>query len=108
MDLRSAKLHPTRDHVVPRHRGGREIVICCSECNTIKGGMGEQEWLRYMRENAGWWLLTRAERRRRARAARRPTGAPDGRGNIITARGPQGSPPLPPVVVPPELIFGRT
>jgi hypothetical protein len=98
MNSKSFHLQPTRDHVIPRCRGGREIIICCLKCNGLKADMGEQEWFAYMRANPGWWLLTRAERKRRRRAA-----APNGKGNMVRAR--QGSPPVPPVVVPPEYIW---
>lgn len=31
--------YPTRDHVVPRMRGGTAILIVCAACNGEKGGM---------------------------------------------------------------------
>jgi HNH endonuclease len=90
MNLHSFNLRPTRDHVVPKSRGGRDTVICCNKCNGIKGDMLPHEWEAYMRANPGWWLLSKAERRRRQRPPRAPR---------------QGTPPAPPVVVPPALIF---
>jgi hypothetical protein len=103
MNSRDFLLQPTRDHVIPRCRGGTEIIICCLKCNGIKGDMDEQEWFAYMRANPGWWTLTKAERKRRRRAAARQYDQPDAKGNVI--KGKQGSPPLPPVVVPPEFIW---
>lgn len=103
MDRGSVRLHPTRDHVIPRCRGGTEKIICCLTCNGLKADMLPEEWSAYMMANPGWWLLSRAERRARRRATLRQYDHPDKRGNIIRRR--QGSPPMPPVIVPPELIF---
>lgn len=39
--------HPqrlTRDHVVPRSKGGRLIVECCSKCNLDKGILSLEEF----------------------------------------------------------------
>ena len=102
MNLHDNRLQPTRDHVVPQSRGGRSIIICCLQCNGIKADMLPDQWASYMAANPGWWMLTRAERRARAREPR------------VAARlakwGPrraqrQGSPPAAPVVVPPQLIW---
>lgn len=102
MDLRNAKLIPTRDHVIPRCRGGTELVICCITCNTIKADMLPDQWRAYMTANPDWWLLTRAERRARARANRE-----DVRTEKWGPRrhGRQGTPPAKPVVVPAHLIY---
>lgn len=102
----TGKLRPTKDHVLPRSKGGRglraKVVICCSICNGIKGDMMPDIWDAYMRDNPSWWLLTRQERRRRNRTNREAE---------RTAKwGPrharQGSPPPGPVVVPPALVYG--
>lgn len=100
MDRGSFYLQPTRDHVIPLSRGGTLKIICCHKCNGLKGDMMPDAWAAYMAANPGWWLLSKAERRRRARAGHRQYEHPNHRGNIR-----QGSPPLPPVVVPPELVF---
>lgn len=100
MDLGSVALQPTRDHIVPQSRGGRAVVICCSKCNAIKADMMPEVWAAYMAANPGWWMMTRAERRARARSAR-GLGQP----LVFKRRQRQGSPPAPPVIVPPELIW---
>lgn len=38
--------HPTRDHVMPKSRGGKNTVWCCAQCNHLKGDMLPQEWER--------------------------------------------------------------
>ena len=97
-----ARLMPTRDHVIPLSRGGRTKIICCQTCNGIKADMLPGEWVVFMEQNPGWWLLSRIELRRiRRRALGLPT-VPHRRGIRIVR---QGSPPAPPVVVPPDLIW---
>jgi hypothetical protein len=103
MDKRNFHLQPTRDHVIPRCRGGTVKIICCLKCNGIKSDMLPDAWAAYMAANPGWWLLTKAERKARRRAARRVYGMPDGRGNVI--RKPQGTPPAALPIVPPEFIW---
>ena len=38
----------TRDHLVPRSRGGRtepaNIILCCKECNSQKGALTPEEY----------------------------------------------------------------
>jgi 5-methylcytosine-specific restriction endonuclease McrA len=34
----------TREHVVPRSRGGIETLPCCKACNNSRGKMALQEW----------------------------------------------------------------
>ena len=103
MQLDHLKLEPTRDHVTPKRNGGREIIICCRQCNGIKGHMLPEQWASYMAANSGWWLLSRAERKARARLdhnrANRVYGVPNSKGDVIRKRAP--------VVVPPELIYGQ-
>jgi hypothetical protein len=94
MDVANFHLRPTRDHVIPRSRGGREKVICCWKCNSLKGDMMPDEWAAYMAANPGWWLLTRAQRKHSRRIAARKRGVPNKQGHKIM-----------PVVVPPELIW---
>lgn len=45
MLMESAALQPTRDHVIPRARGGTEIVIACMACNHLKADMHPAMWL---------------------------------------------------------------
>jgi hypothetical protein len=44
MDLYGPGLRPTKDHVIPRSKGGRETIWCCYTCNQIKGDMMPDEW----------------------------------------------------------------
>jgi HNH endonuclease len=108
MQINHPNLEPTRDHVTPKRIGGKEIIICCRQCNGIKGHMLPDQWRSYMAANPGWWLLSRAERRARARVAHRDRGAANIHGNFVRER--QGSEPMAPVVVPPSLIWmvGKT
>jgi hypothetical protein len=105
MMLNHMKLEPTRDHVMPKCANGKEIIICCRQCNGIKGHMLPDQWRSFMAANPGWWLLSRAERRARARMAHRGRGTPNVHGNFVRER--QGSPPMAPVVVPPSFIWTR-
>jgi HNH endonuclease len=101
MDQNSDLLSATRDHTVPRCRGGHKSakVICCRKCNGLKADMLPAEWDAYMLANPKWWLLSKGERR-----ARRINGKLNGK-VWPTRRELQGSPPPGPVVVPPELIW---
>jgi 5-methylcytosine-specific restriction endonuclease McrA len=69
--------HPTLDHVVPRHRGGKHtwenLVTACTRCNHRKGGRPlEEAGMRLLRSPArpvsspyyfldGWWQRSPAE-----------------------------------------------
>lgn len=103
MDRRSYALQPTRDHIVPVSRGGREKIICCITCNGIKADMLPEVWEAFMEEHPQWWLLTRMELRRIQRAAR---GLPTLRQKARRHRVLQGSSHAP-VIVPKELIYGH-
>lgn len=94
-------LRPTFDHVVPRSRGGREKIICCLQCNAIKGDMMPDEWAAFMGKVPRWWELTARERRALARGEREQA-----RTAKWGPRKKQGSPRPEPVVVPPELVYG--
>lgn len=48
-------LAATRDHVVPKSKGGRKTVPCCRTCNEIKADRLPDEWAAYMAENPMWW-----------------------------------------------------
>lgn len=93
------RLHPTRDHIMPKSRGGRATVVCCFTCNGIKGDMLPDVWAAYMDANPGWWKLSphelRVQRRRAASLERRTLRVPRPRAIRF-------------VVVPPELIYGHS
>ena len=36
--------HRTKDHLVPKARGGSETVVACSACNNDKGGLTVDEY----------------------------------------------------------------
>lgn len=57
-------LRPTRDHVFPKSRGGRDTVLCCNQCNGIKGDMLPDEWLDFMRANPTWWQVVPSTKKR--------------------------------------------
>lgn len=52
------RLEATRDHVVPKSRGGDRTVWACRLCNAIKGDMLPDEWAAFMADYPRWWLLT--------------------------------------------------
>ncbi len=109
MDKNSFHLSASRDHTVPRSKGGRKSpqIICCRYCNSLKRDMMPAEWDAYMLANPSWWTLTKAERRARARLAKDKKRV-EKWGARLKRRELQGSPPAGPVVVPPELIWGKT
>lgn len=45
MLMESASLQPTRDHLIPRSRGGTVIRITCLACNNLKGDMPPALWV---------------------------------------------------------------
>jgi|GEM_PF-6781509 len=45
----------TRDHVVPRCKGGRKTVPCCRQCNQLKGDWQPEYWREVMRIFPRWW-----------------------------------------------------
>lgn len=65
MDLNSQWRHPTRDHVVPRSKGGTNapsnLVRACRACNETKGNNRLLEWVNQLRE-AGDPRAERVER----------------------------------------------
>lgn len=38
----------TREHVYPRSRGGRLVIITCAKCNNEKGDMTPFEWIEHL------------------------------------------------------------
>lgn len=48
-------LSATRDHTVPRVRGGTTTVWACRQCNQLKADRTPQEWAAFMAENPAWW-----------------------------------------------------
>lgn len=71
LHLTHRTLAPTRDHVVPKSRGGRAVVVCCITCNGIKGNMLPEEWESFMAAHPEWWKLTKLELRAIWRAPRK-------------------------------------
>jgi 5-methylcytosine-specific restriction endonuclease McrA len=57
------RLAPTRDHVVPESRGGKEVIVACMQCNTTKADMLPDQWEAFMASNPGWWKLSKHELR---------------------------------------------
>jgi hypothetical protein len=51
--------HPTKDHVVPRSKGGTDTVLCCYQCNQMKSDGSPEEWEAFMRTNPSWWMTGR-------------------------------------------------
>ena len=98
------KLEPTRDHIVPRSRNGREIIIACIQCNGIKGNMLPGQWQAWMAAHPNWWLLSKYDLRAIWRN-RAQLGLPTTSNSRPRQR--QGSPPLGPIAVPPEYIWKR-
>lgn len=47
--------HPTRDHVMPKSKGGTKTVWCCTKCNNVKGAMLPEEWVWFMANFPEWW-----------------------------------------------------
>lgn len=67
MERRHPRLAPSRDHVIPESKGGKEKIIACVQCNGIKGDMMLEVWEAFMAANPGWWLLSLRELRARRR-----------------------------------------
>ena len=44
----------TKDHVVPKSRGGRKTVPCCRQCNHLKGDWPPEYWRMVMRVFPNW------------------------------------------------------
>lgn len=72
--VRNTETHPTRDHVIPRSKGGRITVLCCLTCNQIKGDMMPDEWRLFRSENPEWWRLSHATRKIYERRRTRDSG----------------------------------
>lgn len=36
---------PTRDHVIPKSKGGRAVIVVCSKCNGDKGDMDPDQYV---------------------------------------------------------------
>lgn len=48
-------LAPTRDHVIPKSRGGTFTAWCCHQCNQLKADMSLIEWAKFMQAYPQWW-----------------------------------------------------
>lgn len=110
MEARHPSLQPTRDHIVPQSLGGKVIVICCIDCNTIKADLPPLLWSAFMLANPEWWRMPRSILRRQKRAlivAGAPADTPPL--EIVPAsryrRQRQGEAPPAAVIVPPALIW---
>jgi hypothetical protein len=95
-------LAPTRDHVVPASRGGREMIICCITCNGVKGDMLPAVWAAFMAAHPRWWLLSKYDLRRIKRGAWKARMEAE---HPLLSK--QGKPPAKPVVVPVGLIWSE-
>lgn len=105
MVKRHPSLQPTRDHVVPRSQGGRATVLCCLDCNRIKADLLPLAWSAFMLANPEWWRLSRNDIRRRKRLLIVTEDTPPLALPAPIRRSKQGEAPMPPVIVPPELIW---
>lgn len=47
--------HPTKDHVVPKSKGGRTKVWACTFCNNLKKDMMPDDWTAFMESYPEWW-----------------------------------------------------
>lgn len=103
MNRADARLLPTRDHVIPICRGGKVKIICCQTCNGIKADMLPDVWNAFMDENPRWWALSRVELRMIKRQALGLSVRKKSRRLRFVL---QGTAPAPPVVVPPQLVYG--
>lgn len=63
--------HPTRDHIMPKSKGGRKTVWACKLCNGVKADMLPDEWNWFMRQFPEWWKAPNGSAGREALAARR-------------------------------------
>lgn len=50
-----SRVAATRDHVVPKSRGGREKVWACRQCNELKRDMLPNDWRAFMECYPEWW-----------------------------------------------------
>lgn len=99
-------LAPTRDHVVPRSRGGTRKIVCCSRCNHVKRNLMPDEWEAFMAANPGWWLLPDralriAHREHRRGRAQRAVVALESDADLV-----RGRPSRAPVVLPSRFAAG--
>lgn len=45
---------PSRDHVVPRWKGGTVLLVVCLVCNQDKGGKTLQQWANRLHKAKDW------------------------------------------------------
>jgi hypothetical protein len=103
MILNHIHLKPTRDHHMPKARGGwnSPIIPACGQCNEIKGDMLPEQWQRFMAAFPEWWRMRPIEINRAKRAE-----FPHLKSwNTEQPNNPNFRKRRPPVVVPPELIY---
>lgn len=76
---RTHEVSATRDHVIPKSRGGTTTDWCCLRCNHLKADMPLIAWAKFMQAYPEWWrrFLTHGQVKTelhnvRMRAARGP------------------------------------
>lgn len=102
MDIYGTSLVPTRDHIIPKIKGGREVLICCKFCNNLKGHMMPDEWDAFRAAFTGYWKFTPRDRRLALAKHKRDYVPIIGPRKVPRHHSPRRRPP---VVVPPELIY---
>jgi hypothetical protein len=56
------KVNKTREHVIPKHAGGKIIAPCCDNCNTQKGGHTLFEYIEILKELRAYTLKVDAKK----------------------------------------------
>jgi HNH endonuclease len=50
-----SRVAATKDHIIPKSKGGRQTVWACRQCNAIKGDMEPDVWAAFMADWPEWW-----------------------------------------------------
>lgn len=50
-----SQLGATRDHVIPKSKGGKSTVWACNHCNQLKKDMEPDDWAAFMESYPEWW-----------------------------------------------------
>ncbi len=50
-----SRVAATKDHVVPKSKGGRTTVWACRQCNALKKDMDPDDWQAFMESYPEWW-----------------------------------------------------
>lgn len=40
--------HKTKEHIIPKHKGGHTTKPCCTECNAEKGGLLLTDYIKFL------------------------------------------------------------